>query len=77
MTGFRFPLQKALAWRRAQLGLELVNIDLVGCNAVLNPGSILGPGAVIYPNVNWRGILPANMIAKNKAATEVVVRRPK
>ena len=46
-----------------------------GCNAVLNPGSILGRGAVIYPNVFWRGILPANMIAKNKAEIEVVVKR--
>jgi NDP-sugar pyrophosphorylase family protein len=49
----------------------------VGCNAVLNPGSILGRGAVIYPNVFWRGILPANAIAKNKAEIEVVVKRPR
>ncbi len=49
----------------------------VGCNAVLNPGSILGRGAVIYPNVFWRGILPANVIAKNKAEIEVVVKRPR
>ena len=48
-----------------------------GCNAVLNPGSILGRGAVVYPNVCWRGILPANMIAKNKAEIEVVVKRPR
>src|SRR5271170_5384875 len=48
-----------------------------GCNAVLNPGSILGRGAVIYPNVFWRGILPANMIAKNKSPIEVVVKRPR
>src|SRR5450759_1996704 len=48
-----------------------------GCNAVLNPGSILGRGAVVYPNVFWRGILPANMIAKNKAEIEVAVKRPK
>ena len=47
----------------------------VGCNAVLNPGSIIGRGAVIYPCTNWRGILPANMIAKNKAAIEVVMKR--
>jgi len=47
----------------------------VGCNAVLNPGSIMGRGAVIYPCVNWRGFLPANMIAKNQAAVEVVARR--
>ncbi len=49
----------------------------VGCNAVLNPGSILERGAVVYPNVFWRGLLPANMIAKNKAEIEVVVRRAK
>lgn len=48
-----------------------------GCNAVLNPGSILGRGAVVYPNVFWRGILPANLIAKNKAKIEVIVRRPR
>ena len=47
-----------------------------GCNAVLNPGSILGRGAVVYPNVFWRGILPANMIAKNKAEIEVTLKRP-
>ena len=46
-----------------------------GCNAVLNPGSILGRGAVVYPNVFWRGILPTNMIAKNKSQTEVVVKK--
>jgi NDP-sugar pyrophosphorylase family protein len=49
----------------------------VGCNAVLNPGSIIGRGAVIYPGVNWRGVLPANMIAKNRAQFEVVLRRPR
>ena len=47
----------------------------VGCNCVLNPGSIIGRGSVIYPATNWRGILPANMIVKNKAVQEVVVRR--
>jgi len=48
----------------------------VGCNAVLNPGSILGRGAIIYPNVFWRGYLPANSLAKNKAAIEVTAKRP-
>lgn len=49
----------------------------VGCNSVLNPGSILGRNSVIYPNVSWRGILPAAMIVKNKAELEIVVRRPR
>ena len=47
----------------------------VGCNAVLNPGSILGRGSIIYPNVNWRGVLGAGQIAKNRSSIEVVERR--
>lgn len=49
----------------------------IGCNAVLNPGSIVGRGSVIYPNTNWRGILPANHVAKNKASVEVAAWRPR
>ena len=49
----------------------------VGCNAVLNPGSIVGRGSVIYPNVNWRGVLPPNTIAKNRAAVEVTEQKPR
>ena len=46
----------------------------IGCNTVLNPGSIIGRNAVIYPCVNWRGVLSANSVAKNKATVEVAVR---
>src|ERR1041385_5584755 len=38
----------------------------IGCNAVLNPGSIIGRGCMVYPNMNWRGVLQENLIAKNK-----------
>jgi NDP-sugar pyrophosphorylase family protein len=47
----------------------------IGCNAVLNPGSIIGRGSVVYPNTNWRGVLPGNMIAKNKGGQEIVPRQ--
>lgn len=47
----------------------------VGCNAVLNPGSILGRDAIVYPNVNWRGVLPAGSLAKNQAPIVVTGRR--
>ncbi len=47
----------------------------IGCNAVLNPGSIIGRHSVIYPCTNWRGYLPANSIVKNKAVVEEVARR--
>jgi NDP-sugar pyrophosphorylase family protein len=49
----------------------------IGCNSVLNPGSVIGRGSAIYPCTNWRGVLPANSIVKNLAAQEVIVRRPR
>src|SRR6266513_1066641 len=60
-----------------KFGALLGDGSQIGCNAVLNPGSIIGRGAIIYPNVNWRGILTAKMIAKNKAGVEVVLKRPR
>jgi len=47
----------------------------IGCNSVLNPGSIVGRGSVIYPNINWRGVLAAEHIVKNAAQREVVAKR--
>jgi UDP-N-acetylglucosamine diphosphorylase / glucose-1-phosphate thymidylyltransferase / UDP-N-acetylgalactosamine diphosphorylase / glucosamine-1-phosphate N-acetyltransferase / galactosamine-1-phosphate N-acetyltransferase len=47
----------------------------IGCNSVLNPGSVIGRGSAIYPCTNWRGVLPANSIVKNQAAQEVIARR--
>jgi NDP-sugar pyrophosphorylase family protein len=47
----------------------------IGCNSVLNPGSVIGRGSVVYPNTAWRGVLPPNHIVKNKAPVEIVVRR--
>jgi NDP-sugar pyrophosphorylase family protein len=36
----------------------------VGCNAVLNPGSLLGPRVLVYPNTTVaNGVHPANMLA--------------
>ena len=32
--------------------------------------------SVVYPNTNWRGILSANRIVKNRAQQEVVERNP-
>jgi UDP-N-acetylglucosamine diphosphorylase / glucose-1-phosphate thymidylyltransferase / UDP-N-acetylgalactosamine diphosphorylase / glucosamine-1-phosphate N-acetyltransferase / galactosamine-1-phosphate N-acetyltransferase len=74
-----FNLEPETIWDTGlrKFGALLGDYAEAGCNAVLNPGSILGRGAIIYPNVFWRGILPANMIAKNKAEIEVVVKRPR
>jgi NDP-sugar pyrophosphorylase family protein len=59
-----------------KFGALLGDFAEAGCNAVLNPGTILGRHAIVYPNVFWRGVLPPGMIAKNKAEVEITARRP-
>jgi len=36
----------------------------VGCNAVLNPGTLIGRGSIVYPLTPVRGSIPAQMICK-------------
>lgn len=45
----------------------------VGCNSVLNPGTIVGPESNIYPLSMVRGYVPAQSIYKNK--NEVVAKQ--
>lgn len=47
----------------------------VGCNSVLNPGSVIGRNSSIYPLSMVRGVVPADSIYKNK--NEVVQRKNK
>ena len=37
----------------------------IGCNAVCNPGNIVGRHATIYPTCNVRGLVPEDSILKN------------
>lgn len=45
----------------------------VGCNSVLNPGSVLGRGVSVYPTSSVRGVIPAGHIYKS--ADEIVERK--
>lgn len=47
----------------------------IGCNAVINPGSVLGRDAIVYPGVNFRGVLPAASIVKVRQNLQVMTRR--
>ena len=46
----------------------------VGCNSVLNPGTVIGRHTNIYPLSSVRGVVPANSIYKNRG--EVVAKKP-
>ncbi len=47
----------------------------IGCNAVLSPGSVIGRSCIVYPGMQWRGLLPANSIAKLRQDVQIVPRR--
>ena len=47
----------------------------IGCNAVLNPGSVIGRDCIVYPGTNFRGVLPGNSIIKVRQTTQVLSRR--
>ncbi len=47
----------------------------IGCNCVLTPGSIIGRNSILYPNLFWRGVCPANSIVKLRQQQEIVERR--
>ncbi len=49
---------------RKKVGAMLGDGVEVGCNAVLNPGTILGRGASVYPTACVRGSIPAGHIVR-------------
>ena len=47
----------------------------LGCNSVLSPGSIIGRRSIVYPGMQWRGVLGENQIAKVRQQIAIVTRR--
>jgi NDP-sugar pyrophosphorylase family protein len=60
----------------SKLGAILGDDCQTGCNSVLNPGSILEPGCLVYPNASVsRGHYPAGTIIKLRQKIEYGTRR--
>lgn len=55
-----------------KVGAFLGDYVEVGCNSVLNPGTIIGRNSNVYPLSSVRGVVDANSIFKNN---EVVLKR--
>lgn len=49
-----------------KFGAMLGDYVEVGCNSVLNPGTVIGKNSNIYPTSCVRGVVPANHIFKDK-----------
>ena len=56
-----------------KFGAMLGDFVEVGCNSVLNPGTVIGPHSNVYPLSSVRGAVPANSIFK--AAGNIVSKK--
>lgn len=61
----RYPGGK-LETGRKKFGAVLGDGAEIGCHCVLNPGTIVGRGAIVYPSLSVRGYVPAHSIYKNR-----------
>jgi NDP-sugar pyrophosphorylase family protein len=58
-----------------KLGTLLGDEAEVGCNAVLNPGTLLGRRSLVMPAIAYGGQLPEGMIARVRQTVALVKRR--
>lgn len=56
-----------------KVGAMLGDFAEIGCNSVLNPGTVVGRNSQIYPTTCARGVIPANSICK--ATGEIIAKR--
>ncbi len=59
---------KAIETGLKKMGAMLGDYVEVGCNSVLNPGTVIGKGSNIYPLSSVRGVVPADSIYKTAGA---------
>jgi acetyltransferase-like isoleucine patch superfamily enzyme len=55
-----------------KFGAMLGDFVEVGCNSVLNPGTVIGCHSNIYPTSSVRGVIPSYSIFKSGKIVEVV-----
>ena len=51
---------------RKKFGAMLGDFAEIGCNSVLNPGTIIGRNSQVYPLSSVRGVVPAHCICKGE-----------
>ena len=57
---------------RKKVGAMLGDYAEIGCNSVLNPGTVIGRHATVYPSSCVRGLVPGHSIYKKN---DVIVRK--
>ena len=63
----RKPESMLVETGRKKFGAILGDNCQIGCNAVLNPGTLMEPNCTVYPGVQFRGTLLVNQSVKSNA----------
>lgn len=63
----RYDTKEEIETGLKKFGAMLGDYVEVGCNSVLNPGSVIGPHSNIYPLSRVRGVVPAHSIFKDES----------
>ena len=58
--------QEQIPTGRKKVGALLGDYVELGCNSVLNPGTVIGPHSTVYPTSSVRGVIPPNAIYKDQ-----------
>lgn len=66
---------EALETGLKKLGAILGDRAEIGCNSVLNPGTVIGPDSNVYPLSSVRGTVPPRCIFKSGKGTEIVEKK--
>ena len=66
---------EAISTGQKKMGAMLGDYVEVGCNSVLNPGTVIGPHSNVYPLSSVRGAVPANSIFKSGKDAKIVEKR--
>lgn len=65
---------QSIATGRKKFGAILGDYVEVGCNSVLNPGTVIARNSTIYPLSSVRGVIPENSIYKN--SNDIIAKFP-
>ena len=61
-----YDTQEVIETGIKKVGAMLGDYAEIGCNSVLNPGTVVGKNSNVYPLSSVRGVIPANHIYKDK-----------
>ena len=60
-----------------KLGAIIGDNVQIGCNTVLNPGTVISRDSLIYPSINVGGFVPSGSVVKPALQPKIIIRRKK